>query len=166
MSKDFSTRLEEADDLPDIFELVKAAVVDTLDRSRAGLMLGLADLGNHPNGFFGGFFYVGTNIIVMNRVPLKRIKQTQPELYKPYVFHVLLHEYLHTLNYLDEGGVRQMALRISRQLFGEEHLTTRIAADVKKFFPELVYPRLTWQPKDLNIKLVEGFDRSSVNYIS
>ncbi|KPQ42420.1 MAG: hypothetical protein MPEBLZ_03049, partial [Candidatus Methanoperedens nitroreducens] len=51
-------------------------------------MLGLANLGNHPEGFFGGFYPVGSNVIVMNKIPLERIKETRLELYKPYAFHV------------------------------------------------------------------------------
>jgi hypothetical protein len=151
---DFSKYLDNAVSLADIFEVVKSAVQKSMGRSRGGLMLGLSDLGNHPQGFFGAFFPVGTNIIVMNKVPLNRIKETQPKLYKPYAFHVLLHEYLHTLGYLDEG------------VFGSKHLTTRIAENTARFFPNLVYPDMAWQPESLNIDLVDDFDRSSVNYIS
>ena len=53
--KDFNTRLENTKSLPDIFEVVKAAVWECQRKSRGGLMLGLANLGNHPEGFFGGF---------------------------------------------------------------------------------------------------------------
>lgn len=101
MKRNFPHLLEESNTLADIFEVVKLAVREHMKLGRAGLMLGLADLGNVPNGFFGGFFQIGSNIIVMNRIPLQRIKDTQIELYKPYVFHVLCHEYLHSLNYLD-----------------------------------------------------------------
>ena len=114
----------------------------------------------------GAFFAVGSNIIVMNKVPLNRIKETQPKLYKPYAFHVLLHEYLHTLGYLDENVVRKKVYDISEELFGENHITTRIAADTTRFFPNLVYPNIAWQPEKLSIDLVDDFDRSSVNYIS
>ena len=95
---DFSRLLDDSKTLADIFEVVKRAVMEFKGRTRSGLMLALSDLGNRPNGFFGGFFQVGSNIIVMNRIPLARIKETKPDLYKPYAFHVLLHEYLHTLN--------------------------------------------------------------------
>jgi hypothetical protein len=166
MKMDFSKILENAVSLADIFEVVKSAVQKSMGRSRGGLMLGLSDLGNNPQGFFGAFYPVGTNIIVMNKVPLNRIKETQPKLYKPYAFHVLLHEYLHTLGYLDEGVVRRMVYSISDELFGSKHLTTRIAENTARFFPNLVYPDMAWQPESLNIDLVDDFDRSSVNYIS
>ena len=84
--------LENAHSLADIFEVVKRAVENDVGYARGGLMLALADLGNHPQGFIGAFFPVGTNIIVMNKVPLARIKETQPELYQYYAFHVPLDE--------------------------------------------------------------------------
>lgn len=162
----FHGRLDNAKTLADIFEVVKAAVWVSQRKSRAGLMLGLANLGNHPQGFFGGFYPVGTNVIVINKVPLERIKETRPELYKPYIFHILMHEYLHTLGYLSESGVRLMVLQITREVFGDEHLATKIAVDTNLFFKNLVYPDATWQPDDMKMELVEGFDRGSTNYIN
>ena len=164
--KDFHTRLEKAKTLADIFEVVKAAVWESQRKSRGGLMLGLANLGNHPQGFFGAFYPVGSNVIVMNKIPLERIKETRPELYKPYIFHVLMHEYLHTLGYLSESGVRVMVLQITKEVFGEEHLATRIAADTTHFFKNLVYPDAAWQPDETGLELVGGFDRGSVSYIA
>ncbi len=163
---DFNTRLEKAKTLADIFEVVKAAVWECKRKSRAGIMLGLANLGNHPQGFFGAFYPVGTNVIVMNKIPLDRIKETMPELYKPYIFHILLHEYLHTLGYLSESDVRLMVYEITKNLFGEGHLATRIAADTTRFFKNLVYPDAAWQPDDMRLELVAGFDRSSASYIA
>ena len=102
----------------------------------------------------------------MNKIPLERIKETMPELYKPYIFHVLMHEYLQTLGYLSESGVRLMVLQITKEAFGEEHLATRIAADTTNFFKNLVYPDAAWQPDEMGLELVDGFDRGSVSYIA
>ncbi len=164
--KDFPVMLANARSLADVFEVVKAAVWETVGKRRAGLMLGLADLGNHPQGWLGAFYPVASNVIVMNRVPLQRIRDTDPELYNPYAFHVLLHEYLHTLGYLDEAVVRPKAYEVSLAAFGEGHPATDIAADPSRFFPSLVYPDAAWQPQELRIELVEGFDRSSASYIA
>jgi len=166
MNKDFSALLENAQDLPDIFEIVKDAVWRIEGRSRGGLMLGTANLGNHPHAFFGAFYPVGSNIIVMNEIPLQRIRETNPALYKPYIFHVQLHEYLHTLGYFSENVVRKKVLEITEATFGREHLATLIASDSNRFFSNLVYPSDFWQPKELNIKLIDGFDRSSATYFS
>ena len=94
---DFPARLDASRTLADIFEVVKLAAAQRLGRTRGGLMLALADLGNYPGGFFGAFYFLASNVIVMNKVPLVRIQDTRPELWKHYVFYVLLHEYLHAL---------------------------------------------------------------------
>lgn len=161
----FHTRLDNAKTLADIFEVVKSAVWESRRKSRGGLMLGLANLGNNPQGFFGAFYPVGSNVIVMNKIPLERIKETRPEIYKPYIFHVLLHEYMHTLGYLDESGVRKMVLEITRDVFGDEHIATGIAKDTAHYFNNLVYPGAAWQPDDMRMELVPGFDRGSTGYI-
>ncbi len=164
--KNFNNRLERAKSLPDIFEVVKQAVWECQKKSRSGLMLGLANLGNNPQGFFGAFYPVGSNVIVMNSIPLERIKETRLELYKPYAFHVLLHEYLHTLGLMSESTVRETVLEISRQIFGNDHLATRIAANTAHFFGNLVYPDAAWQPEDLKMDLVDGFDKGNTSYIA
>ena len=163
---DFKTRLEEARTLADIFEVVKTVVLKSMKKSRGGLMLGMADLGNHPQAFFGGFFTMGSNVIVINKNPLQRIKETKPDLYKPYAFHVLLHEYIHSLGYLDENKVKSYAYQITKQALGEDHLATQIAANTEGFMKHLVYPDSMWKPDDEGIELVDDFDRSSVSYIA
>jgi len=159
-------QFDSAQTLPDIFEVVKATVQISTGMSRGGIMLGLANLGNHPNGFLGAFYPVGSNIIVMNEVPLERIKETNPTLWKPYVFHVQLHEYLHSLGLFSERAVRQRVHEITKGIFGEEHLATLLAANTERFIPHLVYPNVSYQPQDLKIKLVEDFDRSSASYFA
>ena len=146
--------------------MVKAVVQKGTGKSRGGLMLGMADLGNHPQGFLGGFFTVGSNVIVVNKIPLQRIRETRPELYKPYAFFVLLHEYINSLGYLDETFVRSKVLDMTRSSLGEDHPATRIAADINGFLKYLVYPEAAWKPDDERMELVEGFDRSSVTYIN
>ena len=81
--------------LPDLFEVVKDMVECELDRHRAGLMLGLVDLGISQGGFVGGYFVVGGNAIVINRQAVGVIRVRNPELVKPYQFYLLLHEFLH-----------------------------------------------------------------------
>lgn len=160
--KSFSERLEQASDLVDIFELVKAAVSSCTGRCRAGLMLGLANLGGGLDGFIGAFYPVATNIIVVNSLPLERIQQTDPRLFKPYVFHILLHEYVHTLGFIDEGEARAQVLQISRETFGDKHPVTSLARNMARYVPKLVYPVYGWEPQeDYEIDLVPGFDRSS-----
>jgi hypothetical protein len=162
---DFPGKLHEARTLADIFELVKRSVETVLGRSRAGLMLALADLGNHPHGFLGAFYPVASNVIVMNKVPLLRIQETNPALYKHYAFYVLLHEYLHTVGFIDEAVCREQAQRIAGTLFGPDHPVTQISEDFTRFFPNLVFPDAAWQPQELQLEIVRGFDRGSASYI-
>ena len=162
---DFSAKLDQARTLADVFELVKRAVEAVLGRTRAGLMLAMADLGNHPQGFLGAFYPVATNVIVMNKVPLLRIQETNPQLYKPYAFYVLLHEYLHSVGFVDERVCREQAHRVLETLFGIDHLVTQISADTARFFPNLVFPDAAWQPSQLALEFVPGFDRGSASYI-
>jgi len=156
--------LDTARDLPDIFELVKRVVRRTIGRERSGLMLGLADLGGGPGGFVGAFYPLTTNIIVMNSLPLRRIRESDPALYKPYVFHILLHEYMHTLGVIDEEATRAKVYEISAAAFGKDHPVTQFAADLSRFVPKLVYPVYGWRPlAEPTIELVKGFDRSSTD---
>ena len=53
MVKDYRTRLEEAQSLADIFEVVKSLVQKETGKCRGGLMLGIANLRNSPEGFLG-----------------------------------------------------------------------------------------------------------------
>ena len=163
---DYAKQLDQARTLADLFEVVKRAVSAVLGRNRAGLMLALADLGNHPQGFLGAFYPVATNVIVMNKVPLLRIQETNPELYKPYAFYVLLHEYLHSVGFVDEIVCRDRARAIAETLFGQEHLVTRISQDFSQFFPNLVFPDAAWQPQELRLEFVPGFDRGSASYFA
>ena len=163
---DFTRKLDQAQNLSDLFELVKRAVEAVLGRTRAGLMLALADLGNHPQGFLGAFYPIASNVIVMNKVPLLRIQETNPALYKPYAFYVLLHEYLHSLGFVDERVCREQSHRILETLFGMDALVTQISGDTTRFFPNLVFPDAAWQPSELSLEFVRGFDRGSASYIA
>ncbi len=166
MLTDFKTKLENAKTLADIFEVVKAIVLKSTGKSRGGLMLGMANLGNHPQGVLGGFFTVGSNVIVMNKIPLERIAETRPELYKPYAFHILLHEYIHSLGYLDENMVRSKVYQITKDALGEDHLATKIAANTNDFMKDMIYPDAAWRPDNTRLELEKDFDRSSVSYIA
>src|SRR5438046_5438407 len=122
---DFTRKLDQAQNLSDLFELVKRAVEAVLGRTRASLMLSLADLGNHPQGFVGAFYPVASNVIVMNKVPLLRIQETNPNIYKPYAFYVLMHEYLHSLGFVDERVCREQSHPILESRFGDDTLATQ-----------------------------------------
>jgi hypothetical protein len=146
----------------DIFEEVKEVVRKNEGASRAGLMLGLQDLGASYGGFVGAYYPVESNIIVVNTAPLEGIAENDPGLLKPYIFHVLLHEYLHALGILDENATRRKTYEISRRQFGERHIITELSRDMEKYVSHLVYPAYGWPPEGASgVELVKGFDRSS-----
>jgi hypothetical protein len=151
--------------LIDTFEEVKKVVQKNEKRSRAGLMLGLQEIGASLDGFIGAYYPIASNIIIVNKTPLRRILETNKALLKPYIFHVLLHEYIHTLGFLDEETTGQKTYEISKQQFGEHHIITELSTNIRKFFPNLVYPIHGWIPlkETQRIELIQGFDLSSTS---
>lgn len=174
MDEQFVARLAAARDHTALFKLVKELVERKLRKSRAGIMLGLAPLGLSPHGFFGGYFVVGSNAIVLNRDVLHYVKLHEPDWHDAYAFHVLLHEYLHTLGYFSEDEVRPLAHELSVDALGPDHPATRIAAAMvpgasgqpPEFFRKLVYPQFGWAPaRRPTIEIVKGFDPDATPYI-
>ena len=155
-----------AESFPDLFEIVKRLVRDELGSHRAGLMLGLTDLGMGPNGFVSAFFMLGSNAIVINRQPLNLVKIRTPKLQKSYKFYLLLHEYLHASGIIDESETRATAAYRCAKAFGDGHSVTKIAKNFSAIFKDVIRPVFDYQPpEDMTIDIITGFDRSSVNYI-
>ncbi len=166
--KSYRLKLDEAKTLSDVFELVKEGVRTVLHTGRAGLTLGLADLGSDASTWVGAFYPVGSNTIVMNRTPIRWITKTNPQLFTAYAFHVLLHEYIHALGYTEEAHTRKLVSWVSRELFGEEHVVTQMARDINAFIPRVAYPTEDAVQENLEglaLEMVPDFDRSSITYI-
>lgn len=158
--------LDRAKTLPEIFDIVKECVRQHLGTERSGLMLGLSNLGGGTQHLVGGFFQVAGNMIVMNKLPLHRIQETDPALYKPFVFHILLHEYIHSVGYLDEESTRPLTLRISEAAFGADHIVTDLARGWDPYMNRLTYPVYGWKPDgDFSVEIVRGFDPGATSYI-
>jgi hypothetical protein len=155
--------LEQATSFHEIFALVQRSVEDIMKESRAGMNLGIMELGNGKGQFLGAFYPAQSNIIVMNNTPLRRIVETDPNLFKPYVFHVLLHEYLHSLGYLDEKTVKKLSYKICSQILGDNHAATEMSINMQKFFPNLIYPD-GYPANNDKMLLIEDLDQG-MNYI-
>lgn len=132
--------LEKTDNVTEVFDLVKDVVVATLGESRAGINIGLMELGNSPNGITNAFYPVGSNVIVLNKSAIRRMMQTDADYLKPYLFTILLHEYLHSLGYLDERTTRLLTYRICAHVLGKHHVSTELAKDMNKFLPLMMHP--------------------------
>ena len=164
----FDKKLDDCNNLADVFELVKHSVKRFLSRHRAGLMLGLADLGMRRGYFVGAFHLVGSNIIVMNKAPLKMAsRSTEKRVYNAYCFHLLLHEYLHSLGYLDEGEVKELTQEVCMLALGKAHPATVMAErGIATYFPKVTYFTEEFPlPESFQVELVKDFDKSSVGYI-
>ncbi len=159
--------IRNAKTIADVFEIVKEAVREYLDIDQAGLLVGIADLGAHGQGFIGAFYSLEANAIVLNKKPITRILQTNPSLYNYYLFHVILHEYIHSIGAFDEAQAKQLVYEISEHYFGGQHTITQLASNIEKFIPNLAYPIEGFQPpQDANIEFVKGIDIRNTNYIN
>ncbi len=175
MENGYAKRLDDAKDLTRLFDIVKDLVEDMLGRSRAGLMLGLARLGLSPQGYLGGYFVLGSNAIVLNKDVLDHVRAAYPEHYNAYAFNILLHEYLHTVGYLDEGELRAITHTLTQETFGSDHPVTTIAAamdptsgdrDAPAFFRSLAMPPHGFKPPGRGpMEIVRGFDPDATPYI-
>ena len=157
--------------LPDIFENVKKDVWKTIKRHRAGLVLGLIEMGMRNGGFIGGMFFSGGTMILMNTTPLRIILGDQPNnIVWAYTYHILLHEYVHSLGTYDENKTRLICLQISEETFKDQDHPAVIIAKrgIGAFFPNLplVYAPMNFNPSNLKIDVVKEFDKSSQTYFS
>jgi len=158
--------------MPEIFEKVKNDVRKITGRHRAGLSLRLAEMGRFRGGFIGGMhFYPGTEII-MNLSPLKVMfkKNKEYEIIWAYTYHILLHEYIHSLGIIDENACQTNTRYISEQIFkNKNHWALKIAKyGIGVAFPELniKIDDHAWHLEGTPIEYVDGFDRESQSYYS
>ncbi len=164
---EFDKGLTRAKTIADIFELVKEMVKEYLGLEQAGLMVGVTDLGVIERGFIGAFYSPEANMIIINKSPLKRLLQTNPSLYNYYLFHVMLHEYIHSIGSYAEAQTRQLVTEISEHYFGANHIVAQLSSNIERFMPNLSYPIQGFQPpEDINIEFVKGIDRKNTNYIN
>ena len=156
----FQEQLDKCKDYGDIFEVVKRAVKQSLNRERGGLMLYLGDLPVQVGAFHG----VGSNGIVLNKRLLRLISFRSVTELNSYVFMLLLHEYLHSLGYIGERQVRKLVYDICRESFGKDHPATQFAYSPP--VPRIPPSELQPGNADRQLEIVKDFDRSNLSYIS
>ena len=164
----FNTELDQCDNLADIFELVKQSVKRFLGQHRGGLMLGMANLGMRRGSFVGAFHPIGSNIIVMNKAPFDvALRTVDKKVLNAYCFHLLMHEYLHALGYIDEEEVRDLVHRVCSLAVGKANPATVMAErGIGFFFPKVTYfSQSVPIPQSIQIELIKDFDRSNAAYI-
>jgi len=158
----FVEKLNECSDFRSIFELVKSAVENTIGKKRVGLVLGLTDL---PS-FVGAFHQVGSNFIVMNKRLLNEVLETgNAKLINAYIFHILLHEYIHSLGFLNEQETSILTYEISKKFFGEEHPTTLIARYGIGYFLSSIERIEFNEPEEIeSIEIIEDIETDNLSY--
>ena len=157
--ENFSEQLERCKDYGDLFEIVKKLVKRKLGRERAGLMLYLGNLPLHIGAFHG----VGSNGIVINRRLLNAISFNSTIEINSYLLTLLLHEYLHSLGYMNERQVRRLVYEICRETFGEDHPATKFALSIPK--SKLIPSKPYIDEKNSELEIVKDFERSHLSYI-
>lgn len=118
-------RIDEAEGFSGIWEIVKETVKVCLGEHRRGMLLFLDDLPLH----LGAYHQLGTNNIVLNRrlVNIVEAVTKSKKLVNAFIYSILTHEYLHALGHVSETEVRSLVFDISKQCFGDEHITTKLA---------------------------------------
>lgn len=157
----YARELERCRNFGDIFDLVRRSVDDTMSLHRSGLMLVLAELPAHV----GAFHVVGSNAIVVNRRFLRvAVGSGSMTKMNSYVYAILLHEYLHSLGYLDERQVRELVVRVATEVMGEDHPATEIS--VRGYLPQSLHGQQLEQSSAEDPELIRDFDRSNQSYIA
>jgi hypothetical protein len=137
----FVSKLEAAKDIRSIFQVVTQAVHEQMGMTRSGLELGLVELEDSQGRFIGCLHPMGTNQLLVNKLPLQLVRQTSPSICRSYLFVILLHEYLHTFGIWDEKETTEGGLAMIRQVFGDEHPATKLAEDIEHQIPFVTYPK-------------------------
>lgn len=157
--KDFPGALHRAQDLAEVFQVVRRAVKSVLGIERAGLSLALANL---PTSI-GAYWQLTGNVIVMNDTLYQGMRHMvdSREDTNAFVFVVLAHEYLHTLGYWGEPDVRNVTLRVAEAAFGPQHLVTRLAgSDLWERYPFL---RMLPEGDGARMRFVKSFDSETTD---
>lgn len=157
--------------MPDIFEKVRKDVRKVTGRHRAGLSLGLVEMGMQQGGFIGGMHFPPGTDIVMNRTPLKvLLEQTSEDIVWAYTYHILLHEYIHSLGIYDEEQCRAVTLNITEKIYDDLSHPALVLAKrgIGAYFPDLhlIYMPPESRPDGITIEYISGFDRQSYDYYS
>jgi len=151
-------RMSKCKDFACVFEIVKECVDETVGKKRSSMMLGLTDMPIN----IAAFHPVPSNFIMVNRKLLEAISGYNRKLVNAYVFSILLHEYLHSIGYLNEEDTQTLTYVISKKFFGENHPATLIA----KYGMGVVFPELRVTPEfDNRIEIVRDFDPADLSYI-
>ncbi len=156
----FREKLEQSKDYSELFELVKLSVKKVLRAHRIGLMLYLEDLPFRV----GAYHQVGSNGIVLNRRLVDAMANSTKSITElnSFIFSLLLHEYLHSLGYLDEHEVSSLVHRISLEIFGADHPAVQMSEEIPVTRMLLDTPL---NRPEKGLELIKNFEKPRHQYI-
>lgn len=160
---DFNSRLDNAKDYSDVWEVVKETTKDSLEQYRMGMMLFLDDLPLN----IGAYHPLGTNNIVLNRALVQIVEAATDSrrLVNSFIYIMLLHEYLHALGHVAEGDVKQLVYEVSKKSFGDDSLVSKLAEKGPWALLKGVPLSVIRAPKRV-MEIVKDFEKASQKYIS
>jgi len=158
----FRENLKNCKSYGEIFDLVKKAVKKTLGLHRVGLLLYLSNL--PPN--IGAYHILGSNIIVLNKLLIYAVSKSMFSKieFNSLVFSLLLHEYLHSLGFLNEREVRRLVYKVSLDVFGEDHPAVRMAVEPPLLNPSIMSLK-KYLPND-ELEIIRNFEKTESSYIA
>jgi hypothetical protein len=158
----FTEELERCESYGEIFDLVKKSVKKVLGLHRAGLLLYLKSLPLKV----GAYYQTGSNSIVLNKLLIDVMSKVliSRNDYKSFIFSLLLHEYLHSLGFLDENKVRWLAYKICRESFGEDHPTVKMSLEPPA--PTILGYRDERYLDSGDMEIIRNFEKIEHSYIA
>ncbi len=158
-----ASKLGGANNYDEVFSIVKAHVEEVLGLHRAGLTLGLSSLSSG----IGAYHVVGSNMIVLNKELLERVRRAEPpEIVSSFLYMLLLHEYLHSLGFMDEAQVRKTSEEVATRMLGGGHpASVLIRTPLTEIFPYLGSLHYSGTPEG-DVEIVRDFDSRSYPFIS
>jgi hypothetical protein len=159
----YNSRLENAKDYGEIWEVVKETAKHYLGQHRAGMMLFLDDLSLS----IGAYHPLGTNNIVLNRtlVQIAEAATNSRKLVNSFIYILLLHEYLHALGYVAEEDARRLVYEVSKKSFGEDSLVSKLAEKGPWELLKGIPLNIIQAPKRI-MEIVKDFEKTNQKYIS
>ena len=161
--EEYANQLDRSQNFREVFTLVKKSVKDTLNHERTGLLLYLRDMPLNV----GAYHQLGTNGIILNRVLLEQVIQTTASRVEvnAFIYYILLHEYLHTLGYIDERRVRELTYVVAEETFGPTHVATKMAVEGPWSFIK-INPFYAHRSHERGVEIVREFEDPTSKYIS
>ncbi len=149
-------------DFDSIFSFVKKVVKKITGRERAGIGLAIGEF----NPGVAAYWQVGSNYLVLNGALLRTMSAIarNAEEFSAFITVILMHEYLHSVGFIDETEARNMTRKVIGAYFGENHPAVKMASgDIWDLYPQLLESR----PKpDKRILIVPGFATEDASYFA